>query len=133
MTNALGFRRDIAWTPPIQTTTSTTEPNCSGPVQASSSIAALAWESALNLLWLLLSALGVVAFAIPAHAFEAVTKLTVAPANDAGSGEDRPNTFIFMRTYSVFVLMVASSVPCAWTASARCLSTLSMLTTGCLP
>jgi hypothetical protein len=128
MTNALGFRREITWTAPIQPTPTATEPSCSGPVQDHlSSKVALAWKSALDLLWLLLSALGVVAFVVPEHAVEAVAKLDVAPADDPGSGEDRPMTFLLMRTYSVFLLMVASSVPCAWSASARCLSALSML------
>ena len=86
----------------------------------------------LNVIWLFFTTIGVLTFAMPEEAFDAVA--TDAALHSCNSSlvvkaSDRSDFVVpLMRAISVLLLLIASSVPCMWDSFARLIAMASLMT-----
>lgn len=86
----------------------------------------------LNVVWLFFTTVGIITFAMPEDTFDAIATdkaLHSCNASVVVKAEDRSEFVVpLMRSISVLLLLVASSVPCMWDSFARLIAMASLLT-----
>ena len=96
----------------------------------------MVWKHVRNIFWGLTLILGILVFSMPVESLELVTKRIDISSQVSQfslsnttivSEEPKDLAELYMRTFSVFILIATSAIPCMWCWMSRLMATFSML------